>query len=68
MNKIFWKYFIAFGLIIIFKNTNAQKIDSLLKEAEKLEFKLKEVDALNKYKEVLTIYGDNFKALIKASE
>ncbi|MBX7264582.1 MAG: hypothetical protein K1X46_11085, partial [Chitinophagaceae bacterium] len=52
----------------IFKNTNAQKIDSLLKEAEKLEFKLKEVDALNKYKEVLTIYGDNFKALIKASE
>lgn len=64
-----YKFFVAFLLVILCQNSIAQSlIDSVLKEAEKLEFKLKENDALEKYKEALIIDGFNLKALIKSSE
>lgn len=64
-----YKLFVTFILLILCQSSIAQSIvDSVLKEAEKLEFKLKENDALEKYKEALTIDGLNLKALIKSSE
>lgn len=47
---------------------HAQDVNILLKEAENLEFQLKENESLEKYKQVLTIDTANIKALTKAAE
>lgn len=46
----------------------AQDVNVLLKEADNLEIKLKEIEALDKYKQILVIDAKNIKALVKASE
>jgi FimV-like protein len=46
----------------------AQDINAVLAEADKLETNLKEMDAFNKYKEVLRIQATNITALWKCSE
>ncbi len=46
----------------------AQDVNVMLKEAENLEYKLKEVEALDKYKQVLVEDGKNLKALVKSAE
>lgn len=46
----------------------AQDANVLLKEAQNLEIQLKEAEALDKYKAVLTIDPKNVKALVKAAE
>jgi len=47
---------------------NAQDINLLFKEAANLEYRFKEQDALNKYKQILVIDPNNIKALVKATE
>jgi uncharacterized protein YutD len=46
----------------------SQEVNVLLKEADNLEIKLKEPEALEKYKQVLLIDAKNIKALVKSSE
>lgn len=46
----------------------AQDVNAIIADAEKSERDLKEAEALNKYKEVLTIQPANVKALWKAAE
>ena len=53
----------AFACIIY-----AQDVDALMKEAEKYERDLKEADALNTYKQILTVQPGNVKALWKSAE
>jgi tetratricopeptide (TPR) repeat protein len=55
----------AFTTVI---NLYAQDVNVLLKEADNLEIKLKEPEALDKYKEVLVLEPNNIKALVKATE
>lgn len=62
------KVFVVFSFVFLNQNSYSQILDSVLNEAEKLEFKLKENEALDKYKEALTIDGNCLKALIKSSE
>lgn len=49
-------------------NANAQDVNVLLKEALNLEYKFKDAEALEKYKQVLTLDAKNEKALIKAAD
>lgn len=48
--------------------SQAQDVNTLLKEASNLEIQLKENAALDKYKEVLLTDPNNIKALVKATE
>lgn len=61
-----------FVLILLFFNLTinsfAQSVDELLKEAQSLEYKLQEPEALEKYKSVLLVDANNMKALIKTTE
>jgi len=63
MKKIF-----PFLFLLINYNVIAQDINLLLKEADNFEHQFKEEEALNKYKQVLTVDGNNVKALVKAAE
>lgn len=49
-------------------NVNAQDINVLLKEALNFEYKFKDAEALEKYKQVLALDAKNEKALIKAAD
>jgi tetratricopeptide (TPR) repeat protein len=57
-----------FGYLMFAFGAFAQDVNVLLKEAESFEFKLKEVEALDKYKQVLVQDANNFKALVKCAE
>lgn len=46
----------------------AQDVNLLLKEADNFERQFKEDDALNKYKQILLVDGNNVKSLVKATE
>jgi len=54
--------------LIINYTVSAQDINLLLKEADNFEHQFKEEDALNKYKQVLLVDGNNSKALLKSTE
>ena len=58
------------SLLFLFINYTllAQDVNLLLKEADNFEHQFKEEDALNKYKQVLLVDGNNVKALMKATE
>lgn len=62
MVRIFLLAFIFLGI-----NASAQDLNVLLKEALNLEYKFKDAEALEKYKQVLTIEATNEKALINAA-
>src|SRR4051794_17763944 len=47
---------------------NAQDVKVLLKEAQNLEYALKEPESLEKYKQVLSLDKDNMQALFRAAE
>ncbi len=55
-------------LLFIQYTVMSQDINLLLKEADNFEHLFKEEDALNKYKQVLLVDGNNSKALLKATE
>jgi hypothetical protein len=67
MKKIY-KLFTTILLVICSFASHAQDVNILLKEAENLEYKFKETEALDKYKQVLVADGNNLKALIKTAE
>lgn len=67
MKKIY-KLFTTILLVICSFAAHAQDVNILLKEAENLEYKFKETEALDKYKQVLVADGNNLKALIKTAE
>lgn len=63
------KYGILSVMALIFAGMiYAQDVNAIIADAEKSERDLKESDALNKYKEVLTIQRENVTALWKAAE
>ncbi len=62
------KAFVFICLSFCFCSLQAQESLVLLKEAENLERSLKENEALDKYKQVLTLEPNNVKALVKAAE
>lgn len=62
------KIFFCFSLILLVAVSFAQDINVMLKEAENLEYKFKENEALDKYKQVLVADGNNLKALVKCAE
>ena len=53
---------------IIGLTSNGQEVPVLLKEADNFERQLKEIEALDKYKQVLSVDPINLKALIRAAE
>jgi predicted Zn-dependent protease len=55
-------------LLLVVSNLQAQDVKVLLKEADNFERSLKEDNALDKYKQVLTIEPTNFLALTKSAE
>jgi tetratricopeptide (TPR) repeat protein len=59
-------------LLIVFSifvsNANAQDVNALLKEALNFEYKFKDAEALEKYKQVITLDAKNEKALVKAAD
>lgn len=62
---------LAFALLIansLWLTASSQEVNTMLKEAENLEIKLKEPEALDKYKEVLVTDPKNMKALVKSTE
>jgi len=63
--KRFVLLFLFFNLTI---NSFAQNVDELLNEAQSLEYKLQEPEALEKYKSVLVVDANNIQALIKTTE
>jgi FimV-like protein len=65
LSKIVFLVLIAFSYHL---TAYSQDVNTMLKEAENLEYKLKEVEALDKYKQVLVAEGNNVKALVKAAE
>ncbi|MFY8126785.1 MAG: hypothetical protein ACOVMM_00280 [Chitinophagaceae bacterium] len=64
MNKILVLFFACF----LIKISAAQDVNTLFKEANNLELKFKDDDALLKYKQIIAIDENNVKALIKAAE
>lgn len=62
------KIILLFLFSIISLSVPAQDINILLKEASNLEHQFKEEEALNKYKQILLVDGNNSKALVKATE
>lgn len=60
----------TFILVATFLSSTAfsQDIGVMFKEASNLEIKLKDVEALEKYKQILLIEPNNTKALVKATE
>ena len=63
MKTILSLLFLFIGYTLI-----GQDVNLLLKEADNFEHQFKEEDALNKYKQVLLVDGNNAKALMKATE
>jgi tetratricopeptide (TPR) repeat protein len=59
-------FLLLFSLCSYF--ANSQETGLLFKEADNLERQLKDVEALDKYKQILVIEPANLKALIKAAE
>ena len=59
-------YLILFCFCSIF--ANSQEIGLLFKEADNFERQLKEIEALDKYKQIVAIEPSNIKALVKAAE
>jgi tetratricopeptide (TPR) repeat protein len=60
---------IILGLMVLtVLNATAQETAALLKEAYNLELKFNELDALAKYKQILTNEPSNYKALSRAAE
>jgi len=66
------KQIFKIGLILltIFHSqlAHSQDINVMFKEADNLEIKLKEPEALDKYKQILVVEPNNIKALVKATE
>ncbi len=62
------KIVFSFLFLLINYSVTAQDAGLLLKEAANDERQFKEEDALNKYKQVLLVDGNNIKALVKATE
>jgi tetratricopeptide (TPR) repeat protein len=57
-----------FIFCIVGISAHSQEIPVLLKEADNFERQLKEVEALDKYKQVLSVEPNNLKALVSAAE
>ena len=66
MKKII--FFLAFCCSVFANGTQAQDIATLLKEGLQLERSQKEIEALEKYKIVLSQEPTNVTALVKAAE
>ena len=66
MKKII--FFLAFCCNAFFNGAHAQDIATLLKEGLQLERSQKEIEALEKYKIVLSQEPTNITALVKAAE
>lgn len=66
--KQFFKIVIL--LLSVFQSTStfSQDVNVMFKEADNLEIKLKEPEALDKYKQILVIEPNSIKALVKATE
>jgi hypothetical protein len=63
------KLWLIIGFVFLgLKALIAQEVAVLMKEAENFEVAFKEPEALEKYKQVLTVEPKNMKALIKATE
>lgn len=62
------KIFLLFFFSIFTFSLLGQDINLLLKEANNFEHQFKDQEALNKYKQVLLVDGNNIIALIKATE
>jgi tetratricopeptide (TPR) repeat protein len=61
--------FVSFCILfLVTVSVNGQDLAVLLKEAENFERQLKEVEALDKYKQVLSVAPTNVKALVRAAE
>lgn len=54
--------------VVFTEFTFAQDINILLKEADNFDKQLKEVDALNKYKEILSLDTNNYRAIYRLTE
>jgi hypothetical protein len=68
VNQILNKIITCLAFVLIAATSFAQDVNTMLKEAENLEYKFKETEALDKYKQVLVADGNNLKALIKSAE
>ncbi len=66
--KHFFKVAIVLLAIFHFPLAYSQDINVMFKEADNLEIKLKEPEALDKYKQILVADPNNIKALVKATE
>lgn len=64
MKPLFLSFLLAVSATIVV----AQDVPVLMKEADNFEKQLKEPEALEKYKQVLTLQPANLKALVKAAE
>ena len=62
------KYLLIVVASFMLNMTMAQDVNVLLKEADNFERQVKEPEALEKYKQVLSVEPANLKALVKASE
>lgn len=60
--------FFLFIFLFISLSASAQDVNVLLKEALNLEYKFKDAEALEKYKQVLALDAANEKALIKSAD
>jgi tetratricopeptide (TPR) repeat protein len=60
-------FFFLISLLLV-QSSFAQDVDVLLKQADNLDKQVKETEAIEKYKEVLTIAPANFKALFRLTE
>jgi hypothetical protein len=68
MKRISKAIFILLIANSLWLTASSQEVNAMLKEAENLEIKLKEPEALDKYKEVLVADPKNIKALVKSTE
>lgn len=66
--KQLWRSLLFAGTLLTAVHVQAQDVNVLLKEADNFEIKLKEPEALDKYKQVLVVDPANIKALVKATE
>lgn len=62
------KFLLTMAMFCFYGFALSQPIDTLLYQAQTLEYKLKETEALEKYKAVLVADAVNMKALTKAAE
>lgn len=68
MKQFFKIVFVLFITNTLVLKAFSQDVNVLLKEADNLEIKLQEPEALEKYKQILVLDANNIKALVKATE